>query len=199
MLYLDPGEHVIFEVRKHWFVFFSQACFYVFAAIAPFFLYEAIVKLVPALVSYASGANGLVTFLYLLWLMLVWISFFVQWTKYYLQVWYVTEKRIIDVDQKGLFSRTVSNLRFDKIQDITVEVHGFVSTLLNIGDIKVQTAAEDSGDFLMRMASQPDKVRSFIFSQHNSVSEKFVPSNNGFVVGKKIESDASNREKSENI
>lgn len=199
MLYLDPEEHVILEVRKHWFVFFSQAFFYFVSAIAPLFLYASISRLIPAMVPYVSRISGLPLFLYFLWLLLVWISFFVQWTKYYLQVWYVTEKRIIDVDQKGLFSRTVSNLRFDKIQDITVEVRGFVSTLLNIGDIKVQTAAEDSGDFFMHMASRPDKVRSFIFSQHNTASEKFIPHKHVFDVDEPIKSNASDLEKPENI
>ncbi len=199
MLYLDPEEHVILEVRKHWFVFFSQAFFYVFAAVAPLFLYAGISKLLPAMVPYVSSVGGLPLFLYCLWLLLVWISFFVQWTKYYLQVWYVTEKRIIDVDQKGLFNRTVSNLRFDKIQDITVEVRGFVSTLLNIGDIKVQTAAEDSGDFSMRMASQPDKVRSFIFSQHNTASEKFIPQKHVIDADEQIKTNATNKEKPEDI
>ncbi len=199
MLYLDPGEHVILEVRKHWFVFLSQVVFYVIAGVAPLFLYAGIVKLIPGLLPYVSRTHSLPTLLYYLWLLMVWISFFVQWTKYYLQVWYVTEKRIIDVDQKGLFSRTVSNLRFDKIQDITIEVHGFVATLLNIGDIKVQTAAEDSTDFFMKMAASPDKVRSFIFSQHNIASERFIPDKHSLNVDDSIKQNATDREKPENI
>lgn len=176
MLYLDPGEHVLLEVRRHWFVFVSQAVLHTVAALIPFVLYKAMVPLIGFSIPVNPHEKGLVIFLYALWLLSIWISFFVQWTKYYLDVWYVTEKRIIDVEQKRLFSRTISNLRFDKIQDITITVSGILATFLDIGDIHVQTAAENSGDFTMRLAGNPEKIRSFIFAQHNMASEKSTSS-----------------------
>lgn len=178
MLYLDQNEHVILEVRKHWFVFVSTAAAHLVGALFPLFGYEFLTKFIPIQLPSISVVAGKGLFFYAIWLLIIWISFFVQWTKYYLNVWYVTEKRIIDVDQKKLFDRTVSNLRFDKIQDITIQIDGFLATMLHIGDIKVQTAAEDSGDFYMHNASKPDKIRSFIFSQHNSASEQYIPEKN---------------------
>ena len=112
------------------------------------------------------------TFLYALWLLVLWISFFIQWTNYYLDVWYITEKRIIDVEQKGIFSRNVSSIRFDKIQDINVEVRGVVATFLNYGNVEVQTASETSGSFIMKNASRPELIRQVVFSQHNKQSER---------------------------
>lgn len=175
MILLDPGEHVLLEVRKHWFVFVAQGIFHLFAAFVPFFAYEFIVKRLPYRIPDAFNPTGLSLFFYSLWLLSLWISFFVQWTNYYLDVWYVTEKRIIDVEQKALFNRSVASLRFEKIQDISIDVRGFISTFLNIGDIRVQTAAEDSGDFFMRKAASPDNIRNIIFAQHNVASEKFIP------------------------
>lgn len=178
MLYLDPSEHVILEVRKHWFVFVSTAVAHIVGALFPLFGYEIVVQLLPFHIPDFGDVSGKGLFFYSIWLLLFWISFFVQWTKYYLNVWYVTEKRIIDIEQSRLFDRTVSNLRFDKIQDITIEIKGVLSTMLHIGDIKVQTAAEDSGDFFMHNAANPDKVRSFIFSQHNFAAEQYIPEKN---------------------
>ena len=174
MLYLDPNEHVILEVRKHWFVFVSTAFAHIVGAFFPLFGYEIIVNLLPIQLPHIDAVSEKGLLFYSIWLMIIWISFFVQWTNYYLNVWYVTEKRIIDVEQKGLFNRTVSNLRFDKIQDITVEIKGVISTMLHIGDIKVQTASEDSGDFFVHNAANPDKVRSFIFSQYNAVADQHI-------------------------
>lgn len=175
MIHLDPGEKIVHEVRKHWFVFFSYGLMMTIAAILPPIVYEAFIHLIPFRIPIEGSGNALVSFIYILWLLVLWISFFVQWTNYYLDVWHVTQKRIIDVDQKRLFHREVSTIRFDKIQDITVEVKGVLSTFLDIGDIRVQTASENSQDFTMHNASHPEKIRKIVFAQHNWESEKSRP------------------------
>lgn len=172
-LNLDPGETIIHEVRRHWFIFLTRTIAIFFAAAAPAVVYVVAFGVLPdqfavLLTRYPAET----VFLYSLWLLLAWVFFFVQWTNYYLDVWYITEKRIIDVDQKGLFHREVSNLRFDKIQDISVEVKGIIPTFLNFGDLRVQTAAEDSANFFMPHATHPDDVRKIIFSRHNVEAEK---------------------------
>lgn len=179
-LNLDPGETIIHEVRRHWFVFLTRTIVIFFAALAPAILYVVLYEFLPA--NFAALLQSHIPetiFLYSLWLLLAWVFFFVQWTNYYLDVWYVTEKRIIDVDQKGLFHREVSNLRFDKIQDISVEVKGIIPTFLNFGDLRVQTAAEDSANFFMPQAMRPDDVRKIIFSRHNREAEKMHYSESG--------------------
>lgn len=175
MIHLDPGEHVVHEVRKHWFVFFAHGFFLSLAAILPPIFYEAFVHFVPFKFPIQGNLSALLMFVYALWLLALWISFFVQWTNYYLDVWHVTQKRIIDVEQKRLFHREVSTIRFDKIQDITVEVKGLLSTFLDIGDVRVQTASENSQDFIMYSASHPERIRKIVFAQHNWESERSRP------------------------
>ncbi len=174
-LHLDPDEHVILEVRKHWIVFFGHALSLLSAALMPFVVWYLCNHFVPQFlpsIVITGNPRALFLFFYCLWLLFLWITFFIDWTKYYLDVWYVTEKRIIDVDQKRIFNREISNLRFDKIQDVTIDVHGFLQTLLNFGTVKVQTAAEYSGDFCMTMVRNPDEVRRIIFSQHNEIGDR---------------------------
>jgi hypothetical protein len=175
MLHLDPDESIILEVRKHWLVFFSQAFFHLLAAFLPFFFYEGVIYLIPQVGEVGSEYKPLVAFFYFLWLGVLWASFFMQWTNYFLDVWYITEKRIIDVEQKRPFHREMSSIRFDKIQDITIEVEGVIATFLNYGDIRVQTASENSKDFFMYTAANPERVRQMVFSQHNKQSERTQP------------------------
>jgi len=175
MLHLDPGEKIVHEVRKHWFVFFAYGFFLGIAAILPPILFEVFIYLVPFRLPTEGSIGALGMFAYMIWLLTIWIAFFVQWTNYYLDVWHVTQKRIIDVEQKSLFHREISTIRFDKIQDITVEVRGFLATFLDIGDIRVQTASENSKDFFMRSASRPEQVRRIVFAQHNWESERSRP------------------------
>lgn len=183
-LNLDPGETVILEVRRHWIVFLGPMIFFSLSAVLPIVLYALVLAFAPeAIASFALTYSALLVFIYSIWLLILWTGFFIRWTNYYLDVWYITEKRIIDVNQKRVFHREVSNLRFDKIQDISIEVKGIIATFLNFGDLKVQTAAEDSSDFFMDSAARPEEVRRVIFAHHNREAEKMQQLGNK-VVGK---------------
>jgi uncharacterized membrane protein YdbT with pleckstrin-like domain len=175
MLNLDQDEKVILEVRKHWYVFvwtFLGLVMGLFLPIAVFITGYALVPL--EFKEYFLLAQPYVVFIYFIYALGIWASFAMTWTNFYLDVWYVTEKRIIDIDQKRIFNREISNLRFDKIQDISIEVKGVIATFLNFGDIRVQTAGEDSSEFFMKNASNPERVRKIIFNQHNKESERPV-------------------------
>ncbi|MSR73005.1 PH domain-containing protein [Candidatus Parcubacteria bacterium] len=165
---LEHGESIILEVRKHWFVLLGIIFAVVFGVLIPIVLKFVVFKynFLP-LQDIFMEYEFLLKFFYYVWVLFLWVFFFIQWTKYFLDVWYVTQKRIIDVDQKAIFRREVSNLRFDKIQDISIEVSGVIATMLNFGDIRVQTAAEDSSEFFMKGVRNPEHVRKIIFSQHN--------------------------------
>ncbi len=171
-LHLDPGEHVIFEVRKHWIIFVGNIISFFFLAFLPAVVYMALITFVAPVAVFLFAHFSTFLFFYILWILFLWINFFLIWTKYFLDVWYVTGSRIIDIEQKRIFYRTVSNLRFDKIQDITVEVPGFLATFLNYGNIRVQTASEDSVDFFLATVKDPNHVKEVIFNQHNNVVNK---------------------------
>lgn len=174
VLHLESDEHVILEVRKHWIVFVGYTISLLFSAALPFIVFVIFKFIFPQIINLNIPGNStaLFIFFYTLWLLFLWISFFVSWTKYYLDVWYVTEKRIIAVEQRTIFNRGISNLRFDKIQDVTIDVKGFVATVLNYGSIKVQTAGEDNYDFSMDTVKDPENVRKVIFNQHNEIGDR---------------------------
>lgn len=173
-LHLDPSENVILEVRKHWIIFAGIAVGLLTSAILPLAIFVALKIFVPQVLTFDLPGNdsAFYTFLYILWLLTMWILFFIDWTKYYLDVWYVTEKRIIAVDQKNIFNREVSNLRFDKIQDITIGIRGFVPTMLDFGDVRVQTASEDNLEFVLSTVRHPENVRKVIFERQNKINER---------------------------
>ena len=177
LLHLEADEHIILEVRKHWIVFIGYAFGLLFSSLSPFVVFIFLKILAPTLleIDVQGNVNALFLFFYSLWLLFLWASFFINWTKYYLDVWYVTEKRIIAVDQRSIFDRGVSNLRFDKIQDVTIDVRGFIPTMLNYGNVKVQTAGEDNYEFAMTAVRRPENVRKVIFNQHNEISDRRAP------------------------
>lgn len=173
MLKLDQNEKVILEERKHWFVIFVDGLMLFIVAIIPPIIFAILFKLLPQLKEINLGGDEIyfLAFLYSIWLLGVWTIFFVRWTDYYLDVWYITPKRIIAINQKGLFWREVIDLRYEKIQDVTSEINGVIQTLLNFGDLHIQTAGTNR-DIILKQARNPLETKKIILAHHSKVVEK---------------------------
>lgn len=117
-----------------------------------------------------SSSSGILTnttvllFLQNTFLLFLWMYAFLVWIDYYFDVWIITNERVINIEQKGLFVRTVSELKFSRIQDVTSEVRGMLPTILNFGDVKVQTASEEDC-FLFRQVPDPYHVKDVIMER----------------------------------
>jgi hypothetical protein len=82
------------------------------------------------------------------------IEGFLDW---YFNVYFITTARIVDVDFYNLINKRVSNAEIEMIQDVTYATGGVLRTLLNYGDVFVQTAAEVS-EFDFFAVPNPEKV-----------------------------------------
>lgn len=74
------------------------------------------------------------------YLLAIWLFFYTAFIDYYLDVWIVTNDRIIDIRQSGLFGRTIAELDLFRVQDVTSECKGFFATIFNYGNVYIQTA-----------------------------------------------------------
>lgn len=160
---LEHDEKVVLEVRRHMFVFYNQIILVVVLFFVPLFAAPFIVNMVNKTTEVSGGL--FFGFFFTLWLLILWMLFFFRWTDYYLDVWVITNKRIFDIEQRGLFSRDISVFQLDHIQDITVQIDGILATLLKYGDIHIHTAGE-STDFIIKTAAHPLEVKNKIMHQH---------------------------------
>lgn len=71
-----------------------------------------------------------------------WLFLFQNYMDYHLDIWVVTNERILNIEQIGLFSRRISELRLYRIQDVTSDVTGALHTILDYGNVEIQTAGE---------------------------------------------------------
>lgn len=99
--------------------------------------------------------------LWALWALVLWVTFWRFWTTYYMDIWVVTNKRIIDIDYQRLFDRNIAMLRLDRVQDVTTHVQGIVATLLRYGSVNVQTAGSDK-EFVIDQIANPEALRDVI-------------------------------------
>ena len=171
---LETDEIILYTARRHWFILAGEIAFLVLLAAAPGLFLFAPYLIPPELISFFTNfvrfEGNFTLFVLFLWsleLLLVWIVFMVFWTDYYLDVWLLTNHRIIDIEQKGLFSRTVSSFRFEQIQDVTAEVPGVLATLIDFGTVKIRTASNETFDF--RGVARPNFVKETIISAHHRV------------------------------
>jgi uncharacterized membrane protein YdbT with pleckstrin-like domain len=74
----------------------------------------------------------------------------------------------VNIEQKGLFIREMSELKIANIQDVTTEVTGVIPSVLNFGDVFVQTAGE-ARRFRFRQVPNPYGIKDQIMSlQHRA-------------------------------
>lgn len=66
----------------------------------------------------------------------------------------LTNKYYVQIDQFGLFSRSVNKLRLRDIQDVRGTRKGVLGTILNYGEILIETAGSEP-NFLFRPVSDP--------------------------------------------
>lgn len=173
---LEPGEYVVLQVRKHWFIFLAELLPYAVIAFIPFVL-SILLPLAPPLAPYASFFNfssAMTRVMLGVWLLLIWTGAWSTFTKYFLNVWVLTNQRIVNIKQRAYFNREVSSLFLSRVQDVTTEVIGVLPSLLHIGNIKVQTAGEEV-DFVMRGIPRPGEMRDLIL--------KYVPEDDSKPVG----------------
>lgn len=74
----------------------------------------------------------------------LWIITFMEWIDYYLDIWIITDQRLLDIQQNSFFHRIVAELDLKRVQDITSTVDGPWQTFFQYGDIQIQTASEEN-------------------------------------------------------
>jgi hypothetical protein len=127
MIKLEDGEQNLKVIRRHFLVILPTVFGLLVLALAPFLIYEIILSDWFAVdVSIKTMIANTVApwriFGYAVWVLILWVVFFIEWTDYYLDLWVITDRRIIDVEQKGFFHREVTSFAFNQIQDVTVSL-----------------------------------------------------------------------------
>lgn len=160
---LEPGEHVVRQMRKHWFVFLAELLPYAILAVLPLAI-PAFMRVAGPLAQYADAivwSDPVVRVVLGAWWLMIWVAAFNTFTRYFLNLWVLTNERIVDIKQRGFFNREVSSLLLNRVQDVTIDTEGLMPSLLDFGDIHVQSAGA-SERFVMRGIPLPMQMRDLI-------------------------------------
>jgi hypothetical protein len=137
-------EEVLFMFRKHPVVMRKGLIFGMLAI-----LLGTIPALIKPELSYFYGglAGGLA---------LGGIVYFPSWVAWYYSIFIVTDQRLIQITQKGMFHRTVVDLTLSQIQMVNYQIAGLQETLLGFGTIMMQTYV---GDLVIHDVHHPAEIQ----------------------------------------
>lgn len=176
---LENNEKIILESRKHWFIAFLHVFNFFISVTIPFALLLFLKNREAGPLILALGNDSLFKFFVasfffcFIWALFMWMFLFINLLNYYLDVWYITSDKLVDIEQKGLFHRDEATLRLENIQDVAIVVKGIIQTLLVFGDIHVQTSGEKR-EFVMKNIANPEKVKQTISMEQDKVKTKTI-------------------------
>jgi hypothetical protein len=89
------------------------------------------------------------------------LFFYSSFLMYYLDMMIITNDRLVQIQQKTLFSRSVSELDLYRVQDISSDISGVIPTMIGYGLLKIQTAGERQ-NFTFESVPRVNEVRRHI-------------------------------------
>ncbi|MCL1839849.1 PH domain-containing protein [Candidatus Saccharibacteria bacterium] len=137
------GERVIFLFRRHILTAWKGMMF-VFVMV--------MLGAVPVLLWPESGWAFWMGFGCMAVGMLGWGYAYMLW---HFSVYVVTNERIRQIAQKGMFKKSVVDLGLEKIQSVSYEVPGVLGGIFGYGTLLVQTTV---GDLVVSNVKKPEKV-----------------------------------------
>lgn len=142
MLQLRENEQLIRVVRQHWVIAGERIAISAALIGAPTLLFRFLSSAELFFNLNKAAVNPIIGFVLSLYALVVVAYLFLMLMDYYLDVWIITSQRIINIDQITLFSREVSEIPMNRVQDVTIDVKGVMATLFKFGTIRIQTAGE---------------------------------------------------------
>jgi hypothetical protein len=81
-----------------------------------------------------------IIFVNIFWYSAVFAYIFLNFISWLFNVGLITTRRVVDVDFSNVLYKEISVTVLSKIEDSTVKEAGFIGSLLNYGDVYIQTA-----------------------------------------------------------
>lgn len=158
-LKLNKDEKIIEILHRNWFYIFKQFVL-VFLLMVSFFLgLFMFIKLFPLSMQFETAKVLLLV--ENIFMIMIWIFGFMVWIDYYFDVWVITDQRIINYEQKGLFVRIKKEIKISQIKQIEVDVVGKLASIMNYGDLNV-SSEKTNNKIIFRTISDPYRIKKLI-------------------------------------
>lgn len=177
IIHLKPYEKIEYVLRRHPITFVPKLFSFIILILIPIIV-SIIGKSIIEAVSANPSAYATIIVLGVMYYLTIFLLFYSFYIDYYLDIWVVTNDRVLDMEQQGMFSRTITEFDLYQIQDITTDIKGVFATLFRYGNITITTSSSTTGIIFYQIPG-PDAIRSHILTlaeqdrkYHEQKSEK---------------------------
>ncbi len=87
--------------------------------------------------------------------LVVLVYWFWRWIGWYYSVYIVTDRRTLEIKQKGLFNRAVNDWAHNQVSNMSYHIPGFQAVIFSYGTITVRTW---TGDLVMNSIHKPTSI-----------------------------------------
>jgi len=156
--HLEEGEEILAVAHRHWFMLKKKIWkASTFGIVPPLVIFYFFPGFWPIL---------------LIWLLIGVFFYILKFLEWYFDCFLITKIGVIDVERRGIFDNTSKRIDYNTIDGISYEIKGFLPTILNYGDIRIDKMG--SGVRIdLNDAANPGKVNKLIMKyQGQFVTEK---------------------------
>jgi hypothetical protein len=150
------GEQLLFIFRRH--IIAMRKGFYLL-------LIPLVITAIPPLIWSYNLELFILPVIGLIIGILLFLYHFILW---YFTIYIVTDQRIRQVTQKGLFGREVIDLRLSKVQNISYNIPGFSGEIFKFGTIVIQTFV---GDLVIHNVEHPVEIYNKLQDAVSNITE----------------------------
>lgn len=164
--WLSPGEIIDVLTRRHWWALLLMVRLPLLAALAfsaAFYVSMrfGVTENLPWVLYVYLAALG-ACLLWLSWNALNWFN----------DIYIVTNKRVVRINQVLFFSDSREELPIEKIQSQKIERGGPISVLLNIADLHLTSAASEEGGLTFEQVGNVERIQKAVDSERVHVTER---------------------------
>lgn len=163
----ENEKDIVIYVHRHWAAFLGQFFLSFFLLVIP------IVILILIYIfnkNYLQGlAMNAIVLIFSVYYLIAITFAFISWVSFYYNVYIVTKDEIIEITQEGFFGRKIAQLSLLRVQDVTSHIKGLLPTFFAYGDVLVETAGEQSENFLLKDIPNPQEVSTQIMNLHGNL------------------------------
>ncbi len=171
----QPDEKILLVLHRHWIPFMKDVVRLAVMAIVPAALLWGWTELSDSRLPVTSVGHGALVLFFALFYLFLLTLLYGFWLDYYLDVFIVTNKRVVDIEQSGLLSRTIAEQPLYRIQDVTSEVNGALAHLFRYGNVYIQTAGEKERFFFEQVPNPELVVRTILSLTDNVMRNHNTP------------------------
>ncbi len=168
------NEKIYLVIREH------PILFYIRLGIAGLLFIAGILAhmYIPALVSTALSESALLvlSLLFYTYYLVILLGLLLVVKFYYLSLQIITDMRMVDVDQSGIFKRKVTEIQIENVEEVTSSAHGLLPTVFNFGNVLVQTSSAQN-EFEFENVSHPEQIKKLILDLYEQRKHKASPKN----------------------